>query len=145
MLGPLALVAFALVLRVIGLDTATDLHIDEVTYSEIADSVAVGNGVELHGRPFDLHPPGFFLLLGGLIDISGLRPTSVDRILDLRLVPAIIGSLTCGILTAAVWRTAGALAGIVAGVLYALDPFSCASTAGCSSRPRRSSGSPRAC
>jgi 4-amino-4-deoxy-L-arabinose transferase-like glycosyltransferase len=125
LLGPLALFAFALVLRLIGLHTATDLHIDEVTYSEIADSVALGNGVELHGRPFDLHPPGFFLVLGGLIDVFGAaaRPTSVERILDLRLVPAIIGSLTCGILTAAVWRTAGAAAGIVAGVLYALDPF----------------------
>ena len=87
--------------------------------------MAIGNGVELHGRPFDLHPPGFFLVLGGLIDVfgAGARPTSVERILDLRLVPAIIGSLTCGILTAAVWRTAGAVAGIVAGVLYALDPF----------------------
>ena len=78
--------AFALVLRVIGLHTATDLHIDEVTYCEIADSVAIGNGIELRGRPFDLHPPGFFLLLGGLIDISGAgagRPRS-------------IGSSTCG-------------------------------------------------
>jgi hypothetical protein len=110
---------------VIGLHTATDLHIDEVTYSQISDSVAIGHGVELHGRPFDLHPPGFFLLLGGLIDLFGgaTRPTSVERILDLRLVPAIIGSLTCGILAAAVWRTAGVAAGVVAGVLYALDPF----------------------
>ncbi|MBE2320420.1 glycosyltransferase family 39 protein [Solirubrobacter sp. CPCC 204708] len=113
----------ALALRLIGLRTATELHIDEVTYSRIAESVASGNGVELHGAAFNLHPPGFFYLLGGVIDLFGVRPDSVGRITELRVVPAVIGTCTCAMLFTLVWRTAGLIPGIVAGVLYALDPF----------------------
>lgn len=113
----------ALALRLIGLRTATELHIDEVTYSRIAESVASGNGVKLHGEAFNLHPPAFFYVLGGVIDLFGVHPDSVGRITELRVVPAVIGTGTCLLLFTLVWKTAGLVPGIVAGVLYALDPF----------------------
>jgi 4-amino-4-deoxy-L-arabinose transferase-like glycosyltransferase len=115
--------ALALALRLIGIRTATELHIDEVTYSRIATAVASGEGVKLHGEAFNLHPPAFFYVLGGVIDLFGPRPDTVGRILDLRIVPAVIGTGTAMLLFTLVWKTAGLVPGVVAGVLYALDPF----------------------
>jgi hypothetical protein len=115
----------ALVLRLIEIRSATELHIDEVTYTEIAASVAAGHGVQLHGEAFNLHPPAFFYVLGAIMRLLGpsSQPTSVEHILDLRLVPAIIGSCTVALLTTLVSRTAGLAAGALAGLLYALDAF----------------------
>ena len=53
--------------------TAYELFIDEVTYADLALSVARGDGVRLHGEPFHLHPAGFFGTLAVAVRVLGLQ------------------------------------------------------------------------
>ena len=53
--GTLVVLSFAV--RGIGLGTANDIFIDELTYTELGRSIARGELPNLHGAPFLLHPP----------------------------------------------------------------------------------------
>jgi 4-amino-4-deoxy-L-arabinose transferase-like glycosyltransferase len=125
LLLPVALALVALALRVIGARTAYELHIDETTYTELSRTVANGGGVTLFGAPFFLHPPLFFLTFGGFLRLIGDHgpPFDVIHILDLRWAPAVIGAGTCAALVVLVRRVAGTGPAVVAGLVYALDPF----------------------
>ncbi|WP_336923372.1 phospholipid carrier-dependent glycosyltransferase [Aquipuribacter sp. SD81] len=107
------------------LPTAYDLFIDEVTYTDIARSVAAGEGVLLHGEPFFLHPAGVFWVLAGAERLLGLQDAGLAAsAYSFRVVPALLGALTPGVLALVVrtvtrsWPAAAA-----AGLVLALEPF----------------------
>ncbi len=118
--------ALALVARAVGAMTAFELHIDEVTYAELARTFGQAGKLKLYDQPFNLHPPAFFLLLGSFTRVAGLgsaAPFGVDDVLALRAVPVALGALTCALVATYAARSAGLAAALFAGVIYALDPF----------------------
>jgi hypothetical protein len=120
----LAVVGLAAVLRLWRIRESYELFIDEVTYAEIARTVALGQGVLLYGEPFFLHPPALFGTLALATTWFGIDPDIAGQVLALRPVPAAIGALTPGLvalLVHRVTRSIAAAAGV--GVLLALEPF----------------------
>lgn len=117
-------VSLAAVLRLIHVQTAYQIFIDEVSYTDLSVNVAAGRGVVLNGSPFDLHPPGMFLVFGGLLRLLG-APLSdpVAALSLLRPVEAVIGAVTCGLVVILSSRMVPRAIALAAGLLLALDPF----------------------
>ena len=63
--------AVALTARLTAVPTAYDIFIDEISYTTIARSVAVGHGAKLYGFPFLLHPPAAFGLWAAVLLATG--------------------------------------------------------------------------
>ena len=124
---PLTIIAIsglALAMRLIGHSSNYDLFIDEITYSTIGQAVALGHGVTLYGPPFFLHPPLFFYLEGGLLDLfGGAHASPVNLVLELRPVNCVIGAIECGLLMLLVSRITHRRAAVVVGIFVACDPF----------------------
>ncbi|MGY1710119.1 phospholipid carrier-dependent glycosyltransferase [Geodermatophilus sp. SYSU D00758] len=120
-----AVFALAVAARLVGIGHAYELFIDEVTYTDIARSVAAGDGVRLHGEPFHLHPPGLFLTLAGVIGVLGLDTGDLGELTyTLRPVPALFGSITPVLIALLVRRASGSWgAAAAAGALLAMEPF----------------------
>jgi 4-amino-4-deoxy-L-arabinose transferase-like glycosyltransferase len=119
----LAILAAAAGLRLFHIATAYDLHIDEVTYTTVADSVAGGGGVALHGAPFFLHPPMLFWILGGLVRMLGRPELLSDEILSYRPLSVAFSVITCAALIAIVGHATTRRTGLLAGALFAVDAF----------------------
>lgn len=121
----LGLLSLSVVVRTWNIGTAYELFIDEVTYAEVAVSVAQGDGVRLHGEPFHLHPPGFFGTSGLLVALLGLQGADLaDVAFALRPLPALLGAVTPVLVAVMVRRVSGSvLAALAVGLLLALDPF----------------------
>ena len=115
--------AFALAIRALFLGTAYDVFVDEVTYFLISQAVATGHGVVLHGKPFFLHPPLFFLAEAPYILLSHPSGLLLQQVLDMRQFDAVLGTLTAVVLLLVAGRVGGWRVGIVAYLLFALDPF----------------------
>lgn len=124
LLAAAAVVVLAAVLRLWEVARSYDIFVDEVSYADLTRSVATGQGVLLHGEPFNLHPPGVFWLLAPAVRLLGLAdadPASV--VLGLRPVEAVLGALTCGLLLLLLARVVRLRVAVGAALLLALDPF----------------------
>ncbi|PRY15267.1 ArnT family glycosyltransferase [Kineococcus rhizosphaerae] len=123
----LAVLVVALAARLYRIDTAYEIHVDEVSYADTATAVADGQGLTMFGVPFHLHPPGYFVLLAVVEKV--LAPfglSEADRfaqVLHLRPAGAVLGALTCALVTVLVDRLAGRVPAVLAGLVLALDPF----------------------
>lgn len=120
----LAVLAVAAALRLVHVQTAYDVFIDEVSYSQLSSNVAAGRGVVLDGGPFDLHPPLLFLLFGGVLRLLGTdlaEPLAV--VTALRPLEAVAGALSCALVVLLVARVAPRWVAVGAGLLLAVDPF----------------------
>lgn len=118
------LFAVALFLRLFHIVGSYDLFIDEVSYGDIAQGVARGAGVRLHGEPFTLHPPVLFALFGAVAHLFHVSDDQEQAIYALRNVTAVLGAL--GVLL--VWGIMRALrlggwVALAAALLVALDPL----------------------
>jgi Dolichyl-phosphate-mannose-protein mannosyltransferase len=119
----LVLGLLALQVRAIGLGRANDLFIDEITYANLANTVASGQLPNQDGVPFFLHPIGSFLLNGLVIRLFGLHGDAMDLVFDLRWMNAVLGAVTVVLAVLIVRRLAGFIPAAVAGVVLAFDPF----------------------
>lgn len=119
------LLLLAAALRLFHLDRAFELFIDEVTYTDIALSLAEGDGVRLHGESFHLHPPGLFLVLAAVMRVLGLELDDIATLTyEMRFVPALFGSITPAAVALVVRVATGRWAyALPAGVLLAIEPF----------------------
>ena len=117
----LGVLAFAL--RALGLRTANEVFIDEVTYASLADQVAHGHLPSTDGVPFFLHPPASFALNGLVIRLFGLSGDVMDLALQLRWVNAGLGALTVVVAYFLVRRLAGPGPALLAGLVLVADPF----------------------
>jgi 4-amino-4-deoxy-L-arabinose transferase-like glycosyltransferase len=113
----------ALLLRLLGLQRANEVFIDEVTYAALADQVARGRLPSTVGEPFFLHPPASFALNGLVIRLFGLTGDVMDLALQLRAVNAVLGAATVVVVYLLVRRLGGPLPALVAGLVLVTDPF----------------------
>jgi hypothetical protein len=101
-----------------------ELFIDEITYTEIARSVALGQGVVLYGEPFFLHPPAMFGSLALAMTVIGPGEDISALALALRPLPAVLGALTPGLVALMLHRTTGSpIVAATGGLLLAIEPF----------------------
>ncbi len=110
-------------LRLFHVTTAYDLHVDEISYTLLASSVAAGDGVMLHGELFFLHPPMFVWVLGGLIRIFGSPESLSEQVLLFRPLSVAFSVVTCAALIATVGHATTRRSGLAAGTLFAVDAF----------------------
>jgi 4-amino-4-deoxy-L-arabinose transferase-like glycosyltransferase len=121
--GVLAAFAFAFGLRLVFLDRSYDVFIDEITYFLISRDLAQGKGVTLHGSPFFLHPPLFFFLQAGWLAVAQPSGPLLEQVLSVRPMQAFLAALTACTILLLAWRVAGWRTGVVAFLLFAVDPF----------------------
>lgn len=117
----LGLLAFAL--RTLGLRTANDVFIDEVTYASFADQIAHGQLPNTGDAPFFLHPPLSFALNALVERVFGFTGDAMDLALQLRWTNAVLGAVTVVVAYFLVRRLAGAGPALVAGLVLVTDPF----------------------
>jgi hypothetical protein len=116
--------ALAFGVRSIGLTRAFELWVDEMLYADLGASVSRGELPRLPDGPFFLHPPGFFLLEGGVIKLFGL-PTadSMNLVYDLRWLSAALGALTIGLVFLLIRRVAGTWPAVWGALVLVFEPF----------------------
>lgn len=114
----------ALSLRLILAYHSFDLFGDEVIYTELGRSVALGGFPRFDGQLFFLHPPAFFYLEAVWQRLLGNTPNLVGQIYEMRTLNALIAGVTGALMVLMAARATGSLpAGSAAGLLFALDPF----------------------
>jgi len=122
-LVPVGLGVLALLVRALGLRTANDVFIDEVTYASFADQIARGQLPNTGGDPFFLHPPLSFAVNALVERVFGFTGDAMDLALQLRWTNAVFGALTVVVAYFLVRRLAGAGPALVAGLVLVTDPF----------------------
>jgi len=111
-------------LRLWRIQQSYELFIDEVTYTEIARNVALGQGVLLYGEPFFLHPPAMFSSLALAMTLTGPDEDIAVLAFALRPLPAVIGALTPGLVALLLHRLTRSVGLATAGgLLLAVEPF----------------------
>lgn len=121
--GAAGLLALALACRLVNVRGAYEVFVDEVTYATIGRNLAAGDGVTLYGDPFFLHPPALFGLEAAALGVFGTPGSTLELVLDLRVLTAVAGTIGCLLLALFVSRVTDRATGLLAGVLLALDPF----------------------
>ena len=112
----------AAVVRLALIPRSFDLFGDEVIYTDLGHSVTHGGFPRLQG-PFFLHGPAFFYLEAGWIHLVGWPADVIVRIDQMRALNALLAGATAAVLVLLAARAASLRAGLVSGLLFALDPF----------------------
>lgn len=123
LMGFVAVVVAAFGARAIGLVRGFELWLDEMLYARLGQSISMGQLPNLPDGPFLLHPPGYFLVEGAAINLFGISGNSMDLVLQLRWLNAVIGALSVGLAFVLVWKVSNKVAAwVIAGVLM-IEPF----------------------
>ena len=109
--------------RLFHLADSYDIFVDEISYLRLSEGVAEHQHIRLFGEPFYLHPPGFFLLEGGFLKLFPETGPLLESVQHARVLNAVLGALCAGLVFLLVKRVAGSIAGVAAGIIFALDPF----------------------
>ena len=120
----LAVFTVTFVLRDYRLGPTFDIHVDELTYLNISQTVLDRLQVRLYGEPFYLHPPAYFFLEALLLKILHPVGDVIQQIYAARFLNVILGALSSLLIYQIGRRLAGWKAGLTAALLFALDPFS---------------------
>lgn len=118
----LGLAAITAALRLYHQTVSYELFVDEVQYAYVSNSVAAGQGPQLFGDPFFLHPTLFFAYLASMIGHPAPYMT-VGFVLGLRPFVVPFAVLNCILVIVIARRITGRRTALVAGALYSLDPF----------------------
>ncbi|MFI9001825.1 ArnT family glycosyltransferase [Streptomyces sp. NPDC053541] len=110
-------------LRLVNIGRAGDVFVDEVIYQELGRSAARGGFPGTSEGLFFLHPPGFFYLEAGWMKLFGSHQDVIAEVHSLRVLNALLAGVTAAFLVALVARIRSRPAGLVAGLLFALDQF----------------------
>jgi hypothetical protein len=122
MLCGIFLLTFAL--RAVRSATAYDVFHDETIYTRIGAGFALDHSISFAGTPFFLHPPLYFLVQGCVTDLFGIAGTAVDVVHSLRLLNAGIGAVVAVLILILIRSISSSLLwGVVASLVFALDPF----------------------
>jgi 4-amino-4-deoxy-L-arabinose transferase-like glycosyltransferase len=113
----------ALLVRALGLRTANDVFIDEVTYASFADQIAHGQLPNTGGEPFFLHPPLSFGLNALVERVFGFTGDAMDLALQLRWTNAVVGAVSVVVAYFVVRRLAGPVPALIAALVLVTDPF----------------------
>jgi hypothetical protein len=123
--APFAMLVFsiAFVLRFVHLQQSSDIFIDEITYSRIAESVAQHHSVAFFGVPFFLHPPLVFFEQALFIDAFHIHGSVFAVVFALRTVSVLFAAGSAVFMLRLGTRVGGTAVGLVAAGLFAIDPF----------------------
>jgi hypothetical protein len=122
--GPLALIGVAVfVLRAFRLATSWELFVDEITYLHLAERVRANLHVTLYGEPFYLHPPAFFFVEAGYLDLLSPSGDVIQRVYAARYLNVAFAGISSMLLYLIGRRLAGWPAGAAAALMFGLDPF----------------------
>jgi 4-amino-4-deoxy-L-arabinose transferase-like glycosyltransferase len=117
----IGLVAFAV--RSIGLSRSFELWVDEMLYADLGSAVSRGELPNLPDGPFFLHPPGFFLIEGAVIELFGISGDSMSVVYDLRWLSATLGAISVALAFLLVRRVAGTRIAWFSAIVLAFEPF----------------------
>jgi hypothetical protein len=112
-----------LIIRLALHESAFDVFGDEVIYADIGRSVVSGGFPRFYGEPFFLHGPAFFYLEAGWAHLLGTPAGLVPWIYEMRTLNAVLAAGTAAVLVLLASRAGSLRAGVVAGLIFALDPF----------------------
>ncbi len=120
-----AMLVFALAfsLRYFHLKQSFDVFSDEIIYSNLAESVSQHHSVAFFGVPFFLHPPFVFLEQALFIRAFNVHGGIVSVVYSLRLLNIILASFSAVVLLRLGTRVGSPVAGVIAAVLFSIDPF----------------------
>jgi hypothetical protein len=119
-----AFAAVALGVRSIGLTHGFEVWVDEMLYADLGASAGRGEMPRLADGTFFLHPPGFFLLEGGVIRLFHISTSdSMSLVYDLRWLTSVLGALTVGLVFLLARRVAGTWPATFAALALAFEPF----------------------
>ncbi|MFI8962792.1 ArnT family glycosyltransferase [Streptomyces sp. NPDC053493] len=119
----LCVAALTVALRLVDVGRASDLFVDESIYQELGRSAVRGGFPATPEGLFFLHPPGFFYLEAGWMKLFGEHPDVIAQVHSLRVLNALLAGVSAALLVALVARVRSRPAGLVAGLLFALDQF----------------------
>jgi dolichyl-phosphate-mannose-protein mannosyltransferase len=111
------------VTRLYNLDRSYEVFVDEVSYLHIGQNVATKLRVDLYGAPFLLHPPAYFLLEGIWLRLFPTHGDLLHQVYALRYLNVVLAMVTVVALYFAARAVAGNGAGLIAAILFALDPY----------------------
>lgn len=119
------LMALSAVLRFPRIGASYDAFVDEFFYADMAASVRHGHLPPIlpAGHPFLLHPPGFFGLAAAWQALWGDTGDQFAHVVLLRQLNATLAVLTTGLVFALARRLGGTRAGVLAALLFAVDPY----------------------
>ncbi|RFU22374.1 phospholipid carrier-dependent glycosyltransferase [Geodermatophilus marinus] len=119
-----ALAALAMAVRSVGLMRSFELWIDEMHYADLGASISRWEMPALGDGPFFLHPPGSFLVEGGVIRLLGLGTgDSMELVYDLRWLMASLGALSVALAFLLLRRVAGTWPAVFGALLLVFEPF----------------------
>ncbi|MFJ9903403.1 ArnT family glycosyltransferase [Streptomyces sp. NPDC101152] len=110
-------------LRLVNVGRSADLFIDELIYRQLGVSAAQGGFPSTSEGLFFLHPPGYFYVEAGWEKLIGISPDVVTGVYQARLVNVFLGAVTAVLVLLLVSRAGSRTAGVVAALLFALDPY----------------------
>jgi 4-amino-4-deoxy-L-arabinose transferase-like glycosyltransferase len=102
---------------------AFDLFGDEVIYTDLGRSVINGGFPRFFGIVFFLHGPAFFYLESGWSWLAGKPASLMAWVYEMRMLNAMLAGATAVVLVQLTARVSSLRAGLLAGALFALDPF----------------------
>lgn len=113
----------ALLVRLAMGSRSFDLFGDEVIYADLGRSVFSGGFPQYRGFIFFLHGPAFFYLEAGWAHLLGAPHTLMGWIDQMRVLNALFAGATAAVIVLLAVRASSLRAAVVAGLLFALDPF----------------------
>ncbi|MEJ2862319.1 ArnT family glycosyltransferase [Actinomycetospora flava] len=116
------LAAGTVALRAWHQSSAYELFMDEIQYADVGNSFAAGVGPQLFDEPFFLHPPLLFALFGLFIG-EPVPHMTVQFVLGLRPIELMFAAANVLLVVGVARRVVGPWAALLAGLVYALDPF----------------------
>lgn len=128
--GPAPTVVYAAVaalltvsLRLVQIGRAGDLFIDEPIYRRLGESAAAGGFPRTDEGLFFLHPPGYFYLEAAWTKVVGEHADIIAGVHSSRVLNALLAGATAALLVLLVARVRSPAAGLVAGLVFAVDMF----------------------
>lgn len=122
-LAGLLVVALAVGLRMVNLERAYEVFIDEITYARIAQAALETGGIELYGGPFYLHPPLYFYLQAAVMWLFGLQTEVFGLVHALRITNVVFAGLSALLILRIATRMGGSRWGGLAALVFCLNAF----------------------
>ncbi|MFD3532438.1 ArnT family glycosyltransferase [Streptomyces sp. NPDC058664] len=111
------------ILRLVQIGRSGDLFIDEPIYRRLGESAAAGGFPSTDEGLFFLHPPGYFYVEAGWTKVVGEHADVIAGVHSSRVLNALLAGVTAALLVFLVARVRSRGAGVVAGLVFALDQF----------------------
>ncbi len=115
--------ALTFALRAVHLAHSYNVFLDEIYYLVVSENVASSHHLAVNNVPIYLHPPAYFFIEAGFLKLFHPTGDIVHRVYAVRYLNVMFASISVAALFLIARRAAGLLAGVIAALLFTLDPF----------------------